>query len=113
MRRIILTLLLLVPMWTMAQNRNAGGQFALGVRSTTSFFNHGGGLGTGFGGQFRLRFFNFMNSEWFADYFTSDLDGIGTRTDYHIGWSVMFYPTNQKFNMNTASFKAFKPVPYI
>jgi len=49
--------------------------------------------GTGFGGQVRLRFFRLLNSEWFADYITSDIgNGLGNRTDYHIGWSVMFYP---------------------
>jgi hypothetical protein len=72
---------------------NPGGQFSLGVRSTTSLFSDESGTGTGFGGQFRIRFSHLLNSEWFADYITSDVgNGLGTRTDYHIGWSVMFYP---------------------
>jgi hypothetical protein len=71
-----------------------GGQFSLGVRTATSLFSDESGIGTGFGGQFRLRFFHLLNSEWFADYITSDIGGgIGNRTDYHIGWSVMFYPS--------------------
>lgn len=70
-----------------------GGQFSLGIRSTTSLFSDESGTGRGFGGQFRLRFFHLLNSEWFADYITSDIGGgLGNRTDYHIGWSVMFYP---------------------
>lgn len=70
-----------------------GGQFSLGIRSTTSLFSSESGMGRGFGGQFRLRFFHLLNSEWFADYITSDIEnGMGNRTDYHIGWSVMFYP---------------------
>lgn len=88
-------------------NRNSGGQFSLGVRSTASLFSgDGNGIGTGVGGQFRIRFYEFMNSEWFADYITSDVGGIGTRTDYHIGWSVMFYLPNQK------PFKKYRPKPY-
>lgn len=70
-----------------------GGQLSLGIRSTTSLFSDESGVGTGFGGHFRLRFLHLLNTEWFADYITSDIqNGMGSRTDYHIGWSVMFYP---------------------
>ena len=71
-----------------------GGIFSLGVRTTISAFNDGvsGNVGTGVGGQFRLQFADKVNSDWFFDYITSDIDGFANRTDYHIGWSVMFYP---------------------
>lgn len=68
------------------------GQFSLGVRSTTSLFGHDDVEGLGSGGQFRLQFFDFLSTEFFADWITIDLNGAGTRKDAHIGWSVLFYP---------------------
>ena len=89
------------------QNRNVGGQFSLGVRSTASLFSgDGNGMGFGTGGQFRIRFYDFLNTEWFGDYVMSPVGSIGTRTDYHIGWSVMFYSPKQK------AFKKYRPKPY-
>lgn len=110
MRRKLVLLFVLVPFFVFAQaNRNSGGQFSLGVRSTVSMFNDSGtGMGTGFGGQFRLRFFEFLNSEWYADYLTSGIGQIGTRTDYHVGWSVMFYLGKPKRGV----YKAYVPKPY-
>lgn len=67
------------------------GQFSLGVRNTTSLFTDAGSPGTGFGGQFRIRMGKRVNTDWFADYLTTDLDGLGYRRDGHIGWSVLFY----------------------
>ncbi len=67
------------------------GQFSLGVRSTTSLFTDAGSPGTGFGGQFRIRMGKRVNTDWFADYLTTDLKGLGYRRDGHIGWSVLFY----------------------
>ena len=71
-----------------------GGTFSLGVRTTVSAFNDGvsGNVGTGVGGQFRLQFADKVNSDWFFDYITSDIGDFAHRTDYHIGWSVLFYP---------------------
>jgi len=76
---------------------NNGGIFSLGVRTTISTFNHGniGNTGTGVGGQFRLQFADRVNSDWFFDYITSDIEDFASRTDYHIGWSVLFYPTKK------------------
>lgn len=68
------------------------GQFSVGMRTTTSLFGHDNIPGLGVGGQMRWQFFDFMNTEWFADWITIDLDGAGTRNNAHIGWSVMFYP---------------------
>jgi hypothetical protein len=36
-----------------------------------------------------------VNTDWFFDYITSDILNYAHRTDYHIGWSVLFYPINQ------------------
>ncbi|MBI3512256.1 MAG: hypothetical protein HY064_16470 [Bacteroidetes bacterium] len=107
MRKFLIAVLLSTSVMANAQttgfHNGPGGQFGFGVRSTASFFNStlnsttnknnvASGTGTGFGGQFHLRFFRLLNSEWFADYIQSDLGGLGKRTDYHIGWAVMFYP---------------------
>jgi hypothetical protein len=96
MKKLCLVVALASAMTLFGQSKfgnKPGGQFSLGIRSTTSLFSNESGTGTGFGGQFRLRFFHLLNSEWFADYITSDIEnGLGNRTDYHIGWSVMFYP---------------------
>ncbi|MCB0476802.1 MAG: hypothetical protein KDC84_01485 [Crocinitomicaceae bacterium] len=69
-----------------------GGTFSLGMRTTGSFFGVDGNPGFGFGGQFRIQLLRWLNTEWFADYITTDIGGMGKREDYHIGWSVMFYP---------------------
>jgi hypothetical protein len=76
------------------------GMLATGVRSTTSLFNDGGtdNFGLGLGGQFRLQFSDRINTDWFFDYLTSDIGTVGNRTDYHIGWSVLYYPYLKKEN---------------
>lgn len=97
MKRLIL-FILLFPVGAMAQEQSSppdkeGGKLQLGMRSTISAFSDDeGSVGTGVGGQFRLRFANKINSEWFADYITTDIGGLARRHDGHIGWSVMFYP---------------------
>lgn len=72
---------------------NQGGLLSLGVRSTFSTFNHGdfGNNGMGVGGQFRLQFADRVNSDWFFDYIQGNVGDFASRTDYHIGWSVLFY----------------------
>lgn len=73
---------------------NDGGLISVGVRTTVSAFNHGvaSNLGMGVGGQFRLQFADRVNSDWFFDYITGNVGDFAYRTDYHIGWSVLFYP---------------------
>lgn len=98
----ILFLFLLLPFSLLAQRdttgskpargKRPGGTLMLGMRTTTSLFSDAGYPGMGVGGQFRLRFTDKLNSDWFADYITTDIGGLGKRTDYHIGWSVLFYP---------------------
>ncbi len=77
-------------------SRKETGKLMLGMRSTSSMFSDDGATGMGVGGQFRLRFGSRMNSDWFADYITTDIHGLARRTDYHIGWSVLYYPLNYK-----------------
>ena len=84
-----------------AQNKevdfNSSGVFSLGGRTTISLFNDvaTSSFGTGLGGQFRLQFAERINSDWFFDYLTSDIGNLVSRTDYHIGWSVMVYPIKE------------------
>jgi len=77
---------------------NQGGLFSFGLRNTVSAFDHSNLsiIGFGFGGQFRIQFANRVNSEWFGEYTRgSIMDGRASRTDYHIGWSVMYYFTDK------------------
>lgn len=97
---IVLIVLLLTPYFSSAQRAASSGEFQLGMRSTTSLFGNNGHPGYGIGGQWRLRLGDRLNTEWFADYITTNLGGFGHRADAHIGWSVMFYPfqtTHGKF----------------
>lgn len=74
-----------------------GGLFSVGVRSSMSIFEHNN-LGVnsfGFGGQFRLQLANRINTEWFADFSSGNIDQLANRNDYHIGWSVMYYFTDK------------------
>jgi opacity protein-like surface antigen len=73
---------------------NQGGLISLGVRSTISAFNDSktNNFGKGIGGQFRMQLSERVNTDWFFDYLTSDIGSVANRTDYHIGWSVLFYP---------------------
>ena len=104
MKRTILTSVCLLILATLSYGQESNeektekksylekGQFSVGMRTTTSLFGHDNIPGLGVGGQMRWQFFDFMNTEWFADWITIDLDGAGTRNNAHIGWSVMFYP---------------------
>ena len=84
---------LLVPLAGSAQEKEhldkESGYFQLGVRSTVSAFSDDGASGFGFGGQFRIRVLSRLNTDWFADYITTDISGIARRVDEHIGWSVL------------------------
>jgi hypothetical protein len=70
------------------------GLFSFGMRSTISTFGHNdwSNTGLGAGGAFRLQFSKYINTEWFFDFLHSDVQKRAGRDDYHIGWSVMFYP---------------------
>jgi hypothetical protein len=70
-----------------------GGTFSLGIRNTFSTFSDGDpkAFGSGIGGHFRLQVIDRVNTEWYADYITSNIYNQAHRDDYHIGWSVMYY----------------------
>jgi len=89
---VILALAFPVILFSQAAANKPGGQLSLGMRTTTSGFSSAGeNFGFGYGGHWRLRINERINTEWYADYITTDLSGIGARRDVHIGWSVQFY----------------------
>jgi len=98
MRKFIVISIFFISYLVNAQDiqlkNNQGGLLSLGVRSTISAFNDSktNNFGKGIGGQFRLQLSERVNTDWFFDYLTSDIGSIAHRTDYHIGWSVLFYP---------------------
>lgn len=106
MKKYIL-FLLFIPLFCGAQNADSvSGYFQLGVRNTCSTFSDDGANGFGFGGQFRIRLLSRVNTDWFADYITTDIKGVAKREDMHIGWSVLAYPLN-------SDIKKGKLTPYI
>ena len=106
MKKIIFLLLLTLfqtPLFAQERSKfdTDPGVFSLGVRSTLSAFNDGdeNKVGSGVGGQLRLRFSEKVNSDWFFDYLTSDIGNYAHRTDYHIGWSVLYYPLKKDIQL--------------
>ena len=101
MKRLLLLFVLLSNTAIFAQplklKNTQGGLFSLGVRSTTSLFSDKGAAfsGIGWGGQFRIQLAKRLNTEWFLDYMRSNIQHLANRTDYHIGWSVMYYFTDK------------------
>lgn len=95
MLRFILILCFLPPLGLFAQDDENGEGRALGlelgIRNTYSLFGELGNVGTGLGGQFRIKPGERWNTEWYLDYIKTDIDGLGHRKTVHIGWSVMFY----------------------
>lgn len=76
---------------TEAVSKNDAGWFSFGGRSTISAFDHDG-IGIGTGGQFRIQLSNKVNTDWFADYISINVNNNVRSEYYHIGWSVLFYP---------------------
>jgi opacity protein-like surface antigen len=109
MKRSVL-LFMLMPLMSSSQEREKldkeSGYFQLGVRNTISAFSDDGATGFGYGGQYRIRVLSRLNTEWYADYITTDISGLARREDLHIGWSVMAYPLNFETTKG-------KLVPYI
>jgi hypothetical protein len=107
-----LLLILAMPLFCTAQDSNSetkdyeSGKLQLGMRTVLSAFSDSKYTGFGLGGQFRLKLGNRLNTEWFADYITTNVDDFANRTDYHIGWAVQFYPFNKEI-------KKGKFTPYI
>ncbi len=75
-----------------------GGKFSLGLRSTYSLFSDGDtrSFGGGAGGHFRIQIIDRVNTEWYGDVLISNIKNKAHRTDFHIGWSVMFYLIDPK-----------------
>lgn len=82
----------LSPAQTGFNDGNPAGTFSVGTRNTLSVFNDDGSAGTGIGAQFRIRLGEKLNSEWYLDYISSRKGSPVHRNDYHIGWSLLFYP---------------------
>ena len=101
MNKKFLLALLLFPMMGFAQENapkikdSESGKFQLGMRTVVSTFSDEKYSGLGLGGQFRLKFGDRLNTEWFADYITTNVGDYATRTDYHIGWTVQYYAFNK------------------
>jgi hypothetical protein len=72
----------------------SAGTVSVGTRNTFSMFSDDPGIGLGVGGQTRVQFSDRINTEWFGDYITSKNKTYTVRNDYHVGWSVMYYPGN-------------------
>jgi len=106
----LLFLVSFIPAISVSQDttdaKTESGKFMLGMRSTVSAFSDDNYSGMGVGGQFRLKLGSRLNSDWFADYITTDIGGIAKRSDYHIGWSVLYYPLHNEI-------KKGKLTPYI
>ncbi|HXC04472.1 MAG TPA: outer membrane beta-barrel protein [Bacteroidia bacterium] len=98
MLRKLMLLFCLCPLGVLAQEKeeNPGaGRFMVGLRTTVSAFSDAGHFGFGSGAQVRIQFGPKVNSEWYYDHISTDIDGLGRRVDEHIGWSVMFYALGQ------------------
>ena len=73
------------------KNTHAG-EISFGVRTTGSLFSSSGNyFGVGAGWQVRYRIDDKLGSEWFADWITTDIGGLGHRYDAHIGESMIIY----------------------
>ena len=83
---------LLTPL-NYAQNNTSGYLFA-GIRSTFNVFSSDG-TGLGSGGQLRLQLSERVNTEWYADYISINVQNILRSIYYHIGWSVLYYYLNK------------------
>ena len=75
-----------------SQTYQSPGMVSVGTRNTFSMFNDDNAMGKGVGGQIRVQLGKRIGSEWFLDYITSKNGSLTFRNDYHVGWSLMYYP---------------------
>ena len=106
MKKQVIALLLLLTGISYGQEvketNTRNGELSFGVRSTGSIFtSSGNNFGIGAGWQIRYRMAEKLNTEWFADWITTDIDGLGQRYDIHIGESMMIYPFKKVGTKNT------------
>ncbi len=92
LKSFIFSIIILISTFLLAQDNKSSGNFHLGIRSTVSSFSDDGASGFGFGGQYRLRILNQLNSEFYADLIKTDIHNLAKREDIHIGWSILGYP---------------------
>jgi hypothetical protein len=71
------------------------GWVSVGGRSTISLFDSDG-IGIGTGGQFRIQPSTKVNTDWFTDYISINVDNKVRSIYYHIGWSVLYYPLENR-----------------
>lgn len=96
-----------LPQRALAQEKPfKGGQFALGLRNSLNVFGHGGIVGLGAGGHFKLSATRRVNTEWFSDIIQSQGNDAIIRRDYHIGWAV-------QFALPKGGFASHRFVPYL
>ena len=69
------------------------GMVSVGARTIISCFTDGkaNAYGYGAGGHFRVQLVDRVNTEWYGDVITNNVVNKAHRTDFHIGWSVMYY----------------------
>ncbi|NVO20703.1 MAG: outer membrane beta-barrel protein [Bacteroidetes bacterium] len=80
------------------------GEISFGVRTTGSLFSSTGNyFGVGAGWQVRYRLSDRSGTEWFADWITTDIGGVGYRYDAHIGESMIIYLVNKPSRKNHLS----------
>jgi hypothetical protein len=80
-------MLLLLPLAAFSQEESRAsrvGMLQLGYRSTLSAFSDIGYYGLGSGAQFRILLATGLNTEWYYDYISTNVGGLGRRSDQHI-----------------------------
>lgn len=98
MKKYLTVLVMLFATVTFAQEISKDinthkGELSFGVRSTGSLFSASGNyFGLGAGWQVRYRMSDKFSTEWFADWITTNIGGLGQRYDAHIGESMIIYP---------------------
>ena len=101
---LLLQMALLMPFMASAQKsekqkvdtthyESQAGSVSAGMRTIVSSFTDGDpkALGYGAGGHMYIQLTERVNTEWFADIITNNVLNKAHRTDFHIGWSVMYY----------------------
>jgi opacity protein-like surface antigen len=111
MKNILIVLFILISCIAFGQDANKlsvnskKGELSFGVRTTGSLFSESGNyFGIGAGWQVRYRMSKGLGTEWFSDWITTDIGGVGQRTDAHIGESMIIY-----FGKNPGKKNSFSP----
>lgn len=105
LKKILLSVmcLFLQNMYSQEADKPLNGMLQIGLRTTLSIFNPENPAGMGSGGHFRIGLGTKLNTEWFFDYIKSNENGVFNRNDYHIGWTVQYFPFGYTFVPNKIS----------